>query len=77
MKYAVAVMLLVVGLAVAKERIETIKIVKADTIITIKADTVKTIKFDTITINKKFRDTSILVSEDTVKPVKTKPVPKK
>ena len=46
-------------------RTEIIKIVKFDTVVTIKIDTVKSIKYDTLKVTKSFKDTSILIKQDT------------
>ena len=85
-KYLLCVILFVGLAFAGKERTEVVKVVKTDTIIKIKTDTVKTVKFDTvktvkfdtikiikydtIKINRKYKDTSFLVGEDTVKPPK-------
>ena len=74
MKYTTLCILALVGLAFAKERTELVKVIKPDTTIIVKCDTIKTVKFDTLKITKKYKDTSILLGEDTAT---TKPeVPK-
>jgi hypothetical protein len=76
MKQTIISIALLIGISYGIQRPEVIKIIKMDTITQL--DTLKFIKYDTLKITKTFRDTSILVKQDTIivpsKPIK---LPKK
>lgn len=67
MKFATMFLAALCLVATAGTRTEVTKVIKADTTVTIKVDTVRTITYDTLKITQTYKDTSLLLKQDTSK----------